>query len=437
MTVRTNESRTRKVVFLLIESSRAYGRGCLRGVARYTRAHDDWDCLHIERGLEEPLPEWTKDFKPDGVIARIETRAMLEALRDLNVPVVDLRSRFEEEGFARIDTDGAAVSHLIADHFLERGFRRFGFCGYPGIDFSDDRCQAFVEYLGGKGFEVDVYNGGPEAQRGSLTDTLRAESVGVFDEQAIGNWIDKLARPTAIMACNDVRGRQVLHGCASRDVRVPTSVAVVGVDNDEIVCDFARPVLSSVQPDVEAIGYLGAELLSAMIDGGTPPASTRLIPPRSLVTRLSSEVLAIEDPTLAEAVSIIREDACSGLNVEELTQKLAVSRTTLERRFQRFFGCSPKEEIIRCRLQRVCQLLTDTDHSVATIATKCGFKTPPHLSVVFSRQLGVTPGKYRSQMRQGEDDRDSLANFEESTPLLNAHQRRKGSSAGNGNGTSN
>ena len=424
-------SRSRKVVLLLIESSRAYGRGCLRGVAKYTCAHDDWDCLHIERGLEEPLPGWVSHFEVDGVIARIETEAMRESLRALGVPVVDLRARFEEPAFARVDTDASGVSQLIADHFLERGFRRFGFCGYPGLDFSDDRCRTFVSYLGSKGFGVDVYAGGPGEIKGTLTDTLKAEAVGVFDEQAIGDWISGLPQPIAIMACNDVRGRQVLHGCASRDVRVPTSVAVVGVDNDEIVCDFARPVLSSVQPDVETIGYLGAELLDKMMAGEKPPAETRAIPPRGLVTRLSSEVLAIEDPTLAEAVSTIREFACSGLNVEELTQKLAVSRTTLERRFQRFFGCSPKEEIIRCRLQRVCQLLTDTDHSVATVAMMCGFKTPPHLSVVFSRQLGLTPGQYRSQMRQRETDRTS-DDSNDTTPFLQTHNRLKRSTVSNG-----
>ncbi len=428
------EARERKTVLLLVESSRAYGRGCLRGIARYTLAHDGWNCIHIERGLEEPLPEWVSEFKPDGVIARVETREMVESIQALGVPAVDLRGRFPNEGFASIDSDPAGVSQSVAEHFLERGFRRFGFCGFPGIDFSDQRCRAFVKCLGDKGFSVNVYNGSSFSDGDVSAKTLRAETVGVFDEEAIGDWISGLEMPTAIMACNDVRGRQVLHGCSQRGVRVPTSVAVVGVDNDEIVCDFARPVLSSVQPDVEAIGYLGAEMLDRLLAGETlpNPTSVRLIPPRSLVTRLSSDVLAIENPMLAEAVSVIHEYACDGLNVDELTQKLAVSRTTLERRFQKFFGCSPKEEIVRIRLQKVCQLLTDTDHGVATIATMCGFKTSPHLSVVFSRQLGTTPGRYRAQMRQG-DEHEASRNGDRGTPFLsNQHRVRTKASGMNG-----
>ena len=384
----------RQHVLLVVSARGETGRGCLRGISRYVRAHDAWDCLHLDPDVAEPLPGWVRHAKLDGVIVRCEAEPLLDALLELGLPTVDLRARRSRPGVASFAFDPAGLARLAAADFIARGFRRFAYCGRPGDDVSDARSRAFAARLREEGYDLRVFPGGPGGEGGEAggSDPLRTE--------AIGRWLVGLPKPTGLLCCDDERARQVLRACAAHAVRVPTGVAVMGVGDDELVCDFARPTLSSIDPDAEALGYAGAAALDARFEGKPAPDRVVLVPPRGVVTRGSSEGRAIADPLLAEAIVVIREQAASGLNVAELTDKLAVGRTTLERRFQAYLGCSPRDEIIRHRLDRVCRLLADTDHPVATIARMCGFKTSPHLSVVFRRQFGTTPGEYRARSRE-------------------------------------
>src|SRR5439155_7888808 len=215
------------------------------------------------------------------------------------------------------------------------------------------------------------------------------------------------------MACNDVRGRQVLDACAQHRIRVPEEVAVVGVDNDEVLCGLANPPLSSVEPDTKRLGYLGAEMMRRMLNGTKIAKGVTMIPPRGVATRLSSDILAIDDPVVAEAMHVIRQHACSGMNVEELLDHLTVSRATLERRFTKLLGRSPKEEIQRLRIEKARELLRETDHLVATIAEMTGFKTVAHMSVAFKAMTGQAPGQFRVAVRSG-----ALCGWSEATESL-------------------
>jgi LacI family transcriptional regulator len=205
------------------------------------------------------------------------------------------------------------------------------------------------------------------------------------------------------MACNDARGRQVLMACRSAGVHVPEEVAVIGVDNDEVLCDLADPPLSSVVPAAERIGYEGAALLERLMRGQRPPSRPLLFDPLGVVTRLSTDTLAVEDARVAAAIRTIRERACDGLNVEGLLEHLAgqgvlLSRSTLERRFAEVLGHSPKDEILRVRLGRVQQLLIDTDHPLSTIAALVGVEHHEYLSALFKARTGETPGRFRRRM---------------------------------------
>jgi len=380
-------------VMLLIESSRGYGRGCLQGVANYARIHGPWTFLHVERGLEEKLPTWLGDWKPDGIISRIENQALGKSLLALKAPVVDLRGKLTLSGVAALDTDPYATAKAAVDHFWDRGFRHFGFCGYPGLNFSDQRCGAFVRIVADMGRGASIFE--PAAEQ--RTDgTLKQEAEGALHETEIAQWLGRLPRPLAVMACNDARGRQVLDACAQHGLRVPEEVAVIGVDNDEVLCDLSNPPLSSVEPDTMRLGYLGAEILHRMLRGGKAPKTVRLVPPRGVATRLSTDILAIDDPIVAEAMHIIRQHACSGLNVEGLLDHLTISRATLERRFTKHLGRSPKDELQRLRLQKAQELLRETGYPLTRIAEMTGFRTAAHLSVAFKLQLGQSPGQFRT-----------------------------------------
>lgn len=385
--------RRRPRVILLIESSRAYGRGCLQGIAAYVRVRGPWSCIHLERGLAESVPAWMERLPADGIIARIENAALVRFLQHRRLPTVDLRGRFHIPGFATFNSDHDAIVKLAADHFLERGFRHIGFCGFAGLDFSDRRRDALILRLANHGLVPHIYEVIDIPHSAS---TVSVESAGSRHLKELAAWLKKLPNPVGILACNDNRGRQVLDACAMSELAVPEQVAVVGVDDDEVICDLSDPPLSSVQPDAKRIGFEGAAALDRMIRLGKPaPRRVRLISPRQLVVRRSSDVLAVNDSVVSSALKIIQRDACAGLNVEKLLDQMTISRATLERRFERFLGRSPKDEILRLRLNRVRELLVDSEDTLAQIADATGFSSVAHLSVAFKNATSLSPGEFR------------------------------------------
>lgn len=197
------------------------------------------------------------------------------------------------------------------------------------------------------------------------------------------------------MACYDLRGRQVLDICQQMDLDVPGEVAVIGQHNDEILCEFSRPPLSSVIPDARRAGFEAAALLSRMLRGrrvGTPVIK---IPAIGIAARQSTDVVAVSDPQLAAAIRYIREHAAAGINVSDVLQAVPMSRTHFERKFRDYLGRTPYAEITRVRLAHARLLLSTTRFSVATIATQAGFSSGEQLAVAFRKQGWPSPRALR------------------------------------------
>lgn len=383
-------------VALLIESSRAYGRGLLLGVAKFVREHGRWSIFLQERSLGDVSPGWLKEWEGDGIIARVENRPMAEAIRRLGLPAVDVRYLLPNLAMPSIRTDDEAVARVASEHLLERGFRHFAFCGFDGADYSDIRRDSFAERIAQAGFRCHAFEDPQKPRRAS---TLEYEEHGLKYEDLVASWLKDLPKPIGLMACNDIRGQQVLNACRAIGVAVPDEVAVIGVDNDEVLCDLSDPPLTSVIPNTERIGYEAAALLDRMMAGARAPKHPIFIEPAGIVTRGSTEVLAIEDRHIAAAVRFIREHACEGIDVSDVLRAVPLSRSTLERRFGRALGRSPKDEILRVRLNRAKQLLVQTDFSLALVAEKVGFEHTEYLSVIFKKKTGLTPGQFRTQSR--------------------------------------
>lgn len=397
-------------VLLLIESSRAYGRECLMGIASYMRAHGTWNVLHLERGLQEDIPDLVKRQPFDGVIARSENERVANSVKALNVPTVDLRGAFPPENGAILNTDSEACAAMAVEHFQQRGFRELAFCGYDGIDFSDDRCKAFLKICERKGISAYAYEpnsvnvpspqpngaeGNGSASAGQASGTLGSELDGELDDIGLSEWLLDLPKPIGVFTCNDNRGRQVLGAVQRAGLRVPDHVAVLGVDDDEVICDLANPPLSSIQPDARGLGFEGARYLAELMNGGQPPRQRILIPPVRVAVRRSTDVMAIADADLAEAVQYIRSNACDGIGVEDILRATAYSRATLERRFRQVLGRTPREEIERVRIDRVRTLLAETSYSLEQVAHMVSYKTAAHLVTAFRRNADCTPGQYR------------------------------------------
>ena len=379
-------------VALLIETSRAYGRSILQGVVRYLHGHGPWSIYIQPHGLESPPPRWLKRWHGDGILARINDRTMARAVRQTGLPAVDLRFTVPNLGLPAVGIDNRAVVRLAYQHLSDCGFRHVGFCGLPRGQsvWMDLRRDLFRDLARADGRPCHVFKS-----------PARTASVTWEEEQeAIAAWVSGLPRPIGVMACNDDRGQQVLDACRRVNVLVPEEVAVIGVDNDEILCSLSSPPLTSVDINTVQVGFEAAALLDRLMAGTEPPAEPFLLPPRGVVPRESTDVLATDDRELAAAIRFIRDHACDGLRVKELVRKTGLSRRALERRMEKLLGRSPKEEITRVQIERAKRLLTETDLSAAAIAEKCGYSQPKYFSQVFHAKVGLPPGAYRRRGTQ-------------------------------------
>jgi LacI family transcriptional regulator len=379
-------------VALLIESSRTYGRGILRGIARYARVNGHWSIYSQERELHSGIPGWLKEWKGDGIIARIEDRRMANALLHLGHPVVDVLGNDRFESILGFDTDAGVVAQMAADFFLRAGFHHLAFCGYRGIPFSDRREAAFCESVAKRGVKVRVFS----SRLPQYPPHIQAvEQSGLAAEKAIAGWLRKQPYPLGLFACNDVRAQQVLNACREHGVKVPEEVAVMGVDDDDVLCNLCEPPLTSVEPDTERLGFEAALRLDQMMQGKESKIELVQIPPLRVVERGSTDVVAIGDAVTVRAVRFIRDHVADGISVKDVLANAGRSRTDLEQRFRHSLKTSIRCEIIRRRMDRVCSLLCQTDLSLNEIVQRAGFSTTAHLCRLFHARLGETPTQYR------------------------------------------
>jgi LacI family transcriptional regulator len=361
-------------VLLLVESSASYGRGCLCGIARYARTHTPWVLHHVARGIaERQITATVKAARIEGIIARVETPSMLKTLMALKVPTVAIAAAHKVEQFPVVDTDHRIVVKLAIEHLLANGFTELAYCGLPGIAYSDDREAAF--------FATPL--------------PARVRASAYARSQTLGRWLRSLPKPVGILVCHDSLAKTVLQTCDAIGLRVPYEVAVVGVDNDEVICELATPPLSSVVPNVEAVGVQAAKTLDKMLQKIATPAEVTFIPPLGLEIRASSDVEALHDPVLAKAVRYIRERTAQGVSVKEVMSHVGASRSTLERRFLMHLNCTPHDYIARRQVEQVRRLLLDTTYPLRQVARMAGFKSAAHMVVVFRMATGMTPGQFR------------------------------------------
>lgn len=388
------KTKSRPGIALLVEASRAYGRDLLRGVALFARTQTNWSLLHQEMMLDSEVPEWLNTARISGVIARVDTHT-IEPLRKLNVPIVDVRCNRKFPDVPQVETDNDLVAELAFDHLWERGFRRFAFCGYRSAAYSEARLTAFRRLVAEAGCEISVYQS-TSKPNSPLTSI---EQAGMFDVAPMSRWLQSLKSPTGLFVCNDIRGQQVLNACRTAKIAVPDDLGVIGVDDDDAICLLCDPTLSSVRPDAESVGYRAAAVLHMMLESQSVSQPIEYIPPRTVVERLSTQVVAVEDRELARVCRFIRQHACEGINVNSVAEFTSLSRRQLERRFRDELGCTPHQQITSIQIARVKQLLEETEMTLEQIAPRAGYAHKESLSSVFKRETGETPGEYRRRKK--------------------------------------
>lgn len=378
-------------IALLISSALGYSRNVLRGIKSYASPDRNW-VAHYADPLVTPL-ETVAAWRPAGIIAALAKAEALVSIAKLGIPTVNVSSALSDNRFVRVNTDNRAIGEMVGKYFLDLGFKRFGYIGLAGREYSNQRELGFRKAIQAAGKDVLT-----------LTDsTNRSDMRGVRSwstlDEPMRQWIARLGRPVAVMTCNDWQGMQLSEMCRYAGLRVPEDVAIVGVDNDDLICDLCNPPLSSVAVPGERVGYEAAMLLDQMLQGFKPTKPVVTLAPMGVVTRRSSDTLAIEDSDVAAAVRFIRLNAHRPMGVEDILEDVHISRRSLERRFRQLLGRSPLEEIRRSHVERAQSLLAGTDLSMPAIARKSGFISAERLSVIFRQETGMTPTAYRRQFR--------------------------------------
>ena len=378
-------------VALIYDARLTYDLKVMTGVAAYLQEGHHYSVYIEESALKDQRLPDLRSWSGDGIIADFDDPAVARLVMQSGLPAVAFGGGYgwyvEGSPIPYFYANNQAVARLAADHLLERGFKHFAFCGYARTainGWSHERQEAFVAHVEAQGGRCAVF---PDRQR-------PARQWAAL-QRAMGEWLRKLPKPLGVMAANDTRGRQVLEACRAHDLNVPDEVAVIGVDNDELLCRLSTPPMSSVEPGARRLGYAAAAHLDTIMQGRKPRRKHFVIDPTGVVTRQSTDMLAIDDQKVAQAMGFIREHACDGISVPQVVGAVAISRSGLETRFAKVLGYTIRSVIRRTQLERANHLVSETDMPLKQIASDTGFKSVQHMTTLFVKAFGDTPARRR------------------------------------------
>lgn len=377
-----------KRIALLIETSRYYGRGLLRGIAKYSHLHGPLAFYSETGGRNKISYAELKDWKIDGIIARDEK--LDKGIMEMGLPLVVYVSRTEPKKYQHIIiANNIAIGTMAAEHFLERKYRHFGYCGFSDVYYSKMRLKSFADRLAQEGFSVSVY----EKTQRDIKHSWEKE------QNRICEWLQKTPKPIAIFACIDERSRHVAEACKRSQLNVPEDVAILGVDDDILVCELSDPPLSSVAMNPIEGGYEATKLLMDMINGKKVKQKQVVILPTHITIRRSTDILAIDDKEVINAITYIKDNAKKPLQVEDVVKHVALSRRSLEVKFRNTIGRTPHDFIKHIRIQKISEILRTTDLSIKQIDQLFGFHNSNNLARYYKQATGITCHEYRRKIR--------------------------------------
>jgi LacI family transcriptional regulator len=369
-----------KRIGIQMDFAGGYGRSVLKGIMHFAQFRSDWE-------FAMPPMYRTSRRRPmvprqlDGMIAMLHDERSARPFRERRVPLVNTARTLSLERLraARVHSvlpDDAAVGRAAYRYFRDRGFTSFAFCGHPTGDWSLARQHAFEQAARAEGFGCEV---------------------SVDADEVPARWVAALTRATALFAANDRYSWYAVAACRAAGRRIPDDVAILGVDNDELTVAMSRPTLSSVELPGFQIGQAAAAVLARLMDGERVRPVPELFPPEGVISRASTDVLAMDDQAVVEAIRYIRANAQTPITVEDVLEAVPLGRRSLERRFRRAMGRSLLDEIRQAHIELAKRLLRETAADMPVVARRCGFASAVRFSTVFHDAVGVPPTAFRRQ----------------------------------------
>lgn len=363
----------------------------MHGILDYALKRGGWSFTRLPEQID-PTAAWLREWRGDGAFAVVTKSGNAHVLRDLHFPVVNLMGYIPKLDIPTATLDHRAIGRLQAGHLIERRFQRLAYYGVSDLWFSRERLAGFREAA-----EEANVNVTPWMVSSGIQARLR-----LTDQQAeLVRWLRQASPPFGVAASNDLRACMVLEACTTLGLRVPEDVAVIGVDNDPTVAPFSTPPLTSVVRNDRELGFLAAQLLDDLIEGRNPKELCVQIPPLGVVTRRSTETLAVDSPEVNALIQEIRSNLSKPFGVEFLMARAHMSRRQIERLFLQETGYSPYTLINRLRVEHACSLLSKPEkRSLTAIANACGFAELRRFSLVFKQQKALSPKAFRQQAQK-------------------------------------
>ena len=370
-----------------------------RGVLHYAKQHGPWRLYRMEDRPGESRLRDLKRWGCTGIIAGVCNREEATLISTAGVPVVvvepspDMREPphpLAKSPCSRVDS--YAVGQLAARFFLDRSYTHFAFVGDShDLYWSQERGQGFKDEISAAGLSCFFYP----------PPTPKERRDWAIEQPRMQGWLRALLKPAALFAAMDGRGRQVLDACSGANIDVPNEVAVLGVDDDELICEATFPTLSSIQLNCQQIGFRLAEHLDRLMRGVRMKPRVLTVVPTGVLTRQSTSVIAVADKRVAQALEYIWGEANhKAIRVSDVVRQLGCSRRLAETHFKRVMGQTISEQIQRVRLERVCSLLKETNLPISEITRQCGFLRESHLAFLFRKRLNTSMSDYRIATRK-------------------------------------
>ena len=388
-------TRNRKIG-VFVELTRAFGRDLCMGITEFARMTGSFEPVFLSpAALRRPSSLATFD----GFIARVMNDRMARAFMSVGRPVVDVFWAKPHSGFAIVKTNHLLVGRMAAEHFLSRRFANFGFCGSANDRSSDYCSRAFAHTLKKHGRSCLVYTPRVETRYAFDSSVLINERLASApDAREMSRWLKRIPKPIAVFCHNDLRAWQCLQVCRSCGLSVPKDVAILGLDNDVIVCGFACPMISSVDPDTPAIGHEAARTLAEIIDAGVDARRNvvRHVPPKGVITRASTAIYPVDPPWVSDALVFIRRHVADHITAADVFAHTGYSHTLVDKAFRDILGTTVQKEINAARIETARHLLKTTSLSVRAVASLSGFASAEYFTRSFMRAEGIAPTAWRT-----------------------------------------
>lgn len=364
----------------------------LKGVMQYAEETEPWVVCKMPPAYKQKVGlggviKWAKRWKADVVIGQFDPDDDLEAFRKEGIVVMaqDYIAKFD--GVPNITSDYDLTGGMVAKRFLSRGFQNFAFFGYRNVCWSDERCRGFRKVVDEAGFGSNFYQYNEQ----------QIDNLWAYDLPMLQEWLHSLPKPIAIMACDDTQGSILLQACNSFGIKIPTEAAIMGVDNDEILCNLSNPSLSSVNIDIEGGGYQAAKMAERMVKDPSFKGEDISLRILNLVPRLSSNIFATTDTAILTALQFIGANIEHKIVVDDVLAQVPLSRRLLEQRFLKVTGTTIYRYISELRMNRFAELLLASKDSIANIAARMDEPDTKSISRRFQAIKGCTPSEFRQR----------------------------------------